>query len=320
MRVRTLALWKKYKLVWMILLGWSIVGAFVLLFLGYSVLDLRGGLPRIDALYTEKIDMTNVEEIALQAEGIKVELAESYHVKELTVQFYGTDYRGQRLAWQNDQGKLLLTYQPYPVTANVYGIHQEPEIVLRLIVPTKDYRQIAVTGNWLVGEFYQTKADLLRLEINHGRIFVGDGVLQRLQIETADSEVELRENQIVQLNLYNQRGNSLVSDNRIHYWQYDGPWGDLTVWNKEIKGNWQLAGKWGQIMVATGKQPDNLLLDLQTQKGMITLGYDDKLWEILMKESLVKNQLRGMVGQGENILNIDNAQGSIVLRQEKHRL
>ena len=189
MRLRTLQWWKKYKLVWLALLGWTIMGAAALIFLGYSVFDWRGGLPKIDPLYEEKVELQAVEEIVVQAEGIRVEMAESYHVRDLTIQLYGKDYGGQQVAYQEQEGKLYVYYQPYPITANAYGYHQEPEVVMRLLFPTEQYRKITVEGNWLVGEFRQMETELLNLQIAHGSIFLSDSHLDRLEIETTDSMV-----------------------------------------------------------------------------------------------------------------------------------
>ena len=318
-RLRTLRWWKKYKLVWLALLGWTIMGAAALFFLGYNVLDLRGGLPKIEPLYEEKVELAAVEEIVVQAEGVRLEMAESYHVRDLTIQLYGADYQGQEVAYQEDEGKLYLYYQPYPITANAYGYHQEPEVVLRLLFPADQYRLITVQGNWLVGEFRQMATELLDLQIAHGSIFVVDSTLDRLQIATTDSEVNLQDNQIIQFKLDNLAGESILYNNEITYWLYNSLWGNLDSWSKKIKGNWQLSCRWGDISLATKKQPDNLLLDIWSKRGVIEVGYDKDAWKNIMDTPCQEGHLQAKIGQGKNILTIENREGKTSLAQDKKR-
>ena len=319
MRLRTLRWWKKYKLVWLALLGWTVMGAAAVFLLGYNVLDLRGGLPKVEALYEEKVTLQDVAEIVVEAEGIRLEMAESYHVRDLTIQLYGEDYGGQSVAYQEQDGKLHVYYQPYPITANAYGYHQTPKIVLRLLFPSEQYRQITVKGNWLAGEFRQIETELLDLQIAHGSILLEESSLDRLQIETTDSTVNLQDNKIIQFKLDNLAGESILYGNEIDYWLYDTLWGNLDVWSKNIKGNWQLHGRWGDIMVATKKQPNNLLLDVWSKKGVVEVGYNKDAWEDIMTNSWQDGHLQAKIGQGHNILMIENNEGKINLSRDKKR-
>ena len=49
MRLRTLRIWKRLKPLWLLLIGWAICSGVILFLLGYSLFDVRGGLPKVEA-------------------------------------------------------------------------------------------------------------------------------------------------------------------------------------------------------------------------------------------------------------------------------
>lgn len=64
----------------------------MMILLGYSLFDLRGSLPKIDAASSQTISADGVQAIDIHAEGVAVEVGSSYDIGQIQVQLYGTGY------------------------------------------------------------------------------------------------------------------------------------------------------------------------------------------------------------------------------------
>lgn len=135
MRLQILRIWKRFKPLWLLLLGWALFSAVMLVLVGYHLFDWRGGLPKVDVASSQTIVIDDVREIDIHAEGVTVEIGSSYDIRQIQVQLYGTGYVNQRASWQTDDaGKLTIKLDRYPVTANAYGSRYEDELTMRILL------------------------------------------------------------------------------------------------------------------------------------------------------------------------------------------
>ena len=81
----------------------------------------------------------------------------------------------------------------------------------------------------------------------------------------------------------------------------------------KIKGIGELSSEWGDIHVGTKKWTDNLLLDLHTDRGVLTASSKRKPWKKRIPTALTEQDLLLLEGRGENILSVNSAEGNITL-------
>ena len=63
MRLRTLRIWKKGKPVWISLLVWAAISVVMLVWIGSSLMDYRGNLPKIQPSYTNQMVAKDIKNL-----------------------------------------------------------------------------------------------------------------------------------------------------------------------------------------------------------------------------------------------------------------
>ncbi len=318
MRLRTLRMWKRFKPVAFLLIGWAVFSALMLFLLGYNLFDHRGGLPKVEVAHSQTIEvdeLSDVKAIDIFAEGATVEVAASPDIKEIQVQLYGPGYMNQRSTWQLDEeGRLALKLDRYPITANAYGSRYEDELTMRVLLPKRSYDEIHVSGDRMHAAFYQCRGKQLTADVAYGSIYLYKADLQRAELISDTSDISVERSRIHYLNIENQSGDTHLLDNKLCYWNYYSKSGDLEALTSKILGVWELKSQRGDIHVGTRKWPyTDLLLDLYTEKGNVTASSKKKPWKKTIPEALTEHELLLMEGHGENMLYIDSVSGDIIL-------
>ncbi len=314
MRLRTLRIWKRWKPLWLFLLGWAVFSAVMLVLVGYHLFDWRGGLPKVDVASSQTIAAEDVRTIAIRAEGVTVEVGSSYDIRQIQVQLYGTGYVNQKASWQMDEtGGLTIRLDRYPITANAYGSRYEDELTMRILLPKKSYDEISIEGDRLHAAFYQCKGKQLTADVAYGTIALQKADLQRADLYSNTSTIDIQRSRIQYLNIENINGDTNLLDNQLRYWRYDSKTGDLNALVRKIQGIWELNSRWGDIYVGTKKWHTNLLLDLHSDTGTVTASSKKKPWKKTIPEALTDHDLLLLEGRGENMLLINSETGDITL-------
>lgn len=314
MRLRTLRIWKCWKPLWLFLLGWAVFSAVMLVLVGYHLFDWRGGLPKVDVASSQTIAAEDVRTIAIRAEGVTVEVGSSYDIRQIQVQLYGTGYVNQKASWQMDEtGGLTIRLDRYPITANAYGSRYEDELTMRILLPKKSYDEISIEGDRLHAAFYQCKGKQLTADVAYGTIALQKADLQRADLYSNTSTIDIQRSRIQYLNIENINGDTNLLDNQLRYWRYDSKTGDLNALVRKIQGIWELNSRWGDIYVGTKKWHTNLLLDLHSDTGTVTASSKKKPWKKTIPEALTDHDLLLLEGRGENMLLINSETGDITL-------
>lgn len=314
MRLRTLRIWKRLKPLWLLLLGWAVVSAVLLALVGYQLFDWRGGLPRVDVASSQTIDAEGVRAVELHAEGVTVEVGSSYDVRQIQVQLYGTGYVNQRAVWQlDDDGRLTVKLDRYPVTANAYGSRYADELTMRVLLPKKSYDEISVIGDRLHAVFSQCKGKQLTARVAYGSIGLQKADVQRADLYSNTSAIDIGRSRIQYLNIENLSGDTALLDSQVGYWRYVSKSGDLDARMRKIQGIWELQSRWGDIHVGIKKWRDNVLLDLHSDDGTVTASSKKKPWKKTIPAALTEHDLLLLEGRGENMLLIDSEAGDITL-------
>lgn len=320
MRLRTLRIWKRFKPLWLFLLGWAAVSVVMLILLGHSLFDVRGGLPKVDVAYSQTIAEPDIRAIDIQAEGITVEVAASYDIRQLQVQLYGTGYINQKVAWQvDDAGVINLRLADYPITANAYGSRYEDDITMRVLLPQKSYDRISIQGQRLHAAFWQCKTKLLRADVAYGSIDLQKARLQQAALISNTSNISIAHSTIHYLNISNLAGDTMLLDNKLRYWKYDSERGNLEALTKKLCGIWELNSERGDIHIGTKKwyqttlgQTD-LLINLHSDTGIVTASSKKKPWKKAIKQALSEHDLHLLEGSGQNMLLVTSEDGNITL-------
>lgn len=318
MRLKTLKTWKLFKPAVFLLIGWAVFSALMLFLFGSHLFDFRGGLPEAEIKTSQTIDKEHtkaVKTIEIFAEGASVEVASAVDAKEIEIQLYGPGYMQQRATWDvTDNGHLVLKLDRYPITANAYGTRYEDELTMRVILPKRSYDAITVSGNRMNVAFYQCRGKEITADVAYGSIYVHKADLQRMNLVSDTSDISIERSRIHYLNIENQSGNTSLLDNKLKYWNYYSKSGNLDALTSRITGVWELESCKGDIHVGTRKwQHTNLLLDLHTDKGIITASSKKKPWKKTIPEVLTEHNLLLLEGRGENMLYIDSEAGDITL-------
>ena len=315
MRLRTLRIWKRFKPVGFLLIGWTLFSALLLVLFGYQLLDVRGGLPKVQVASSQTIEADGVKSIELLAEGATVEVAASADVKKIQVQLYGPGYMNQRVSWKMEEdGRLTVKLDRYPITANAYGSRYEDELTMRVLLPKRSYDVIAVSGERTNAAFYQCRGKQLNANVAYGSISVYKADLQRANLVSNTSDISVERSRIHYLNIENIAGDTNLLDNTMQYWKYYSVSGNLDARTSQICGIWELESLRGNIHVGTRKwQHTNLLLDFHTDQGTITASSKKKPWKNTIPEALTPHDLLLLEGHGEHMLCINSKSGDIVL-------
>lgn len=318
MRLKTLRMWKQFKPVAFLLAGWALFSALMLFLLGYHLFDFRGGLPDAEIKASQTVDIEEMEDvraIEISAEGASVEVAASSDIKEIQIQLYGPGYMYQRASWDlNDEGRLVISLDRYPITANAYGSRYEDELTMRILLPKRSYDEITVSGKRMNAAFYQCRGKQLYADVAYGSIYIYKADMQRANLISDTSDISVERSRIHYLNIENQTGNTSLLDNKMKYWNYYSKSGKLEALTSKISGVWELKSLRGDIHVGTRKwQHTNLLLDLHSDKGTVTASSKKKPWKKTIPEVLTDHELLLLEGKGENMLYVNSVEGDIIL-------
>ena len=312
MRLRTLRIWKRLKPLWLLLAGWAVVSAVMLLLWGNFMLDLRAGLPKVDVATSRTVDAEEVQEVHILAEGATVEVGSSYDVREITVQLYGPGYVNQNASWTMDEnGALTIQLDRYPVLGNAYGGRYEDDLTMRVLLPKKSYRELSVAGKRLHAAFYGCKAMQMTADVAYGSILVQKADAQRAKMTANTSDVDIIRSRIHQLAVDNRSGNTTLYDNRVRVWNYASQSGSLEVLTGRLDGIWELASEDGDIHVGTRRWNRNLMLDLHTDAGTLDVQCKKKPWKKTIPAAMTGQNLQLLEGRGEHMLVIDSKTGDI---------
>lgn len=318
MRLRTLRMWKFFKPAAFLLIGWAVFSALMLFLLGYNLMDHRGGLPKVEIAASQTIDVDEISDVKIIdifAEGASVEVAASPDIKEIQLQLYGPGYMKQRTSWQmEDDGRLILKLDRYPIVANAHGTRYEDELTMRVLLPKRSYNEINVSGDRMNAAFYQCRGKQLNADVAYGSIYVYKADIQRANLISDTSDISIERSRIHYLNIENQSGDTSLLDNDLRYWNYYSKSGDLEALTSKILGVWELESQRGDIHVGTRKwQYTNLLLDLHSDEGTVAASSKKKPWKKTIPEALTEHDLLLMEGHGENMLYINSVSGDITL-------
>lgn len=314
MRLRTLRIWKRLKPLWLLLMGWAAASVVMMILLGYSLFDLRGGLPKIDAASSQTISADGVQAIDIHAEGVAVEVGSSYDIGQIQVQLYGTGYVNQKAIWQlDDNGALSIRLDTYPVIANAYGDRYAANLTMRILLPKRSYDEIKISGKRLDAAFYQCKSKQLTADVAYGSILLHKADLQKADLISNTSDITINRSRIHYLNIANQAGNTNLLDNQLRYWNYDSRSGDLTALTSQIKGIWELNSERGDMYIGTKKWRQNLWLKLHSDTGTVTASSKKKPWKKTIPAALTEHDLQLIEGRGENMLLVYSEEGNITL-------
>ncbi len=314
MRLRSLRIWKRGKPLWLFLIGWAIFGALLLLCLGYSIYDLRGGLPRVDVCASQTIDADDVRALSFQAEGVTLEVASAGDAHKITVQLYGEGYVNQHAVWNLDEdGLLTIRLDRYPVTANAYGARAEDTLTMRVLLPMRTYESLTVVGDRLHAGLYRCRSRNLDARVTYGSIKLDHTTLQRATLWGRTSAIDVERSRIQRLRIENETGDTRLFDNKLRYWSYTGGSGDLEALARSVAGIWELESDKGDIHVGVRRWNRNLLLDLESAQGTVTASSNKKPWRKTIPAALTRHGLQLMEGRGENMLLAESASGDITL-------
>ena len=322
MRLRTLTLWKKGKPIWLGILGWACISVVMLILWGYSIMDFRGGLPDVEVASSQTIEIDKkypVKTIDIHAEGVKVEIGSSYDIKDIQIQLYGKDYINQKASWTlNDNGNLSVRLDPYPIIANAYGHRAEDTLIMRILLPTKSYDAVTIHGNRLNSALYQCKAKQLTVSTAYGAIALYGSEFQRATLISDTSDIAVERSRIHHLDIQNASGDTRLFDNQLRYIRYVGISGGFEAFTNKINGIWELSSNSGDIYVGTRKWHQNLLLQLESEKGTVLASGNTKPWDEKIPEALTEHRLILLEGRGENMLCAVSEIGNITLDTVKY--
>ncbi len=317
MRLRTLTIWRKLKPLWLAVAVWACISVAMLVLLGYSIMDFRGGLSDVEIASSQTIEISKkhpVKTIDIHAEGVKIEIGSSYDIKDIQIQLYGKDYVNQKASWTlNEDGKLTIGLDPYPVIANAYGYRYDDTLVMRILLPTKSYDAITVHGKRLNTALYQCKAKQLTVNTSYGDIALYNTDFQRAQLASETADVYIERSRIHHLEIQNLSGNTKLFDNQFRYVGYCSTSGTFKALTDKIKGIWELSSDRGDIYVGTRKWHENLLLQLYSKTGTVAAYSKTKPWKETLPEALTEHELILLEGRGENMLCVTSASGDIML-------
>ena len=320
MRVRTLRIWKKGKPVWIFLLFWAVCSAVMLFLFGYSLFDLRGGLPKEEILMSQKIEIPaeEVQSVSVKAEGVHLEIGSSSDIRGFKVQMYGPGYINQKANWKLDkQGCLHISLAEYPITANAYGDRYPDNVTMRVLLPKKSYNCISVFGDRLHVDLVQCRGKKLISEVAYGSLVMRKADLQRAELSSNTADISVERSRIHYLTVKNQKGNTRVFDTKTEFCNCYNDRGDLEVITGNLKGIRELSSNKGDIHIGTKKWDQHLLVQLHTNSGKVTASSKKKPWKKTIPEAIRKNELILMEGRGENMLLVTSESGDIKLDSVK---
>lgn len=314
MRLRTLRIWKRLKPLGVLLAGWAVISAVILLMWGYHMLDLRAGLPKVDVATSRTIDAEPVQEVHILAEGATVEVGSSYDIREVTVQLYGPGYINQKTSWTIDEnGSLTIRLDRYPVLGNAYGGRYEDDLTMRVLLPKKSYRMLEIEGERLHTSLYGCKAMKLCAAVEYGNIQLQKADVQCANLEGNTSDITIIRSRVQQLCVNTISGDTTLYDNQIRVWEYASQSGNLDVQTGQLDGIWNIVNEEGDIHIGTRRWNRNLMLDLHSDSGKVNVQSKKKPWKKTIPAALTEHDLQLLEGRGEHMLLVESRTGDIYL-------
>lgn len=321
MRIRTLSIWKRFRPLWLALIGWLCCSVIMVCIFGYHLLDLRGGLPKVDICREQSVE-TDIPITALRVhtDGIGVEIAAAADIRKPVIQLYGSGYINQRATWTvEEDGTLCIALDPYPVTANVYGARNDADaLMMRILLPGKSYDRISVEGNRLNTLVYGLRAKELRQNLRHGSMQLQFAKLQTAELTGQDVDISVERCNIRYMITENDTGSTSLLGNTLPVWQFRGDSGDVQILTKNLKVIWDISTVSGDITIGTKTWSqellqNNLLLQLHSDNGLVKAASEKKPWKKLLQSSCKDHELILLQGIGSHIVKVETAEGNIVL-------
>lgn len=316
MRVRTLRIWKKGKPLWLFLFFWAVMSVIMLFLFGYSLFDLRGGLPKADILQSQEIAVEpgEVRSVSIKAEGVHLEVGSSYDIRDFEVQLYGPGYINQEANWKLDRkGCLHISLADYPITANAFGNRYPDNVTMRVLLPKKSYDAIAVSGNRLHVDLMQCRGKNFVSDVAYGSLLMKKADLQQAEFYSNTADISIERSRIHYLTVDNEKGDTKLFDTKTAYCKCYSNKGDTEVLTGKIKGIVELVSKKGDIHVGTKKWDQNLLINLASERGKVSASSKKKPWKKTIPDAIKKHELILLEGRGENMLLVKSEAGNIKL-------
>lgn len=311
MRLRTLKIWHKTKKIWLALAVWAVVSVLILACLAWSFMDYNGGLGRVHSAYQTELKGEEVKRISIAASGVGVEVAGSVDADKVRVYLYGDSYAGQAVRLYQRGDTVYVHLADDPPAAGNFGYSAGDDLTLRVIVPKRNYAEIAVQTQRAALSLSNLRCDLLQVMAPNGSVHLKDLDLKQAEVDSGSAPVEVRDSHINALMLRSTSGAVTVSRSQFKYWQYHNDSGDLLVQQKNIKGVWQLESAAGDITIRTSRTPYDLLSKLTSARGSVAVDYSKYGWDELLEARLEGNALEGCIGEGRQMLFVSTDKGAI---------
>lgn len=321
MRIRTISIWKRLKPLWLFLIGWAVCSVIMMGIFGYRLQDVRAGLPKEEIKSVQEIATEEtIRQIVIETNGIGLEVAASSDIRKPVIQLYGSGYINQRATWQMDDGGILhIALDPYPVTANVYGARGEQDaLVMRVLMPKQSYDNLQIKGSRLNALVYRFRGKQLQMDVTHGSATIQFSRFQTGDLWAKDADLTLERSRIRYLNTAVDTGKTYCMGNELPVWKHTGGTGSVEVLTKNLCAVWDLQTVAGDISIGTkqwsqGLLSYNLLLELRSEKGMVTASSNKKYWKKHLAKVISEKELIMLEGFGDNILKVKTEQGNIEL-------
>ncbi len=311
MRLRTLVIWHKFKKLWLALLGWAVLSVLMLAFLAWSVNDYNGGLGRIQPAYQLALEGEDIQRLAIEASGVRLEIAGSVDNGKVRAYLYGADYAGQSVRLYQQGDTVYVRLAENPPTAGNFGYAGSADLTLRIVVPKQNYASIDLQTGRADVRLTNLRSDLLCVRSESGSVQLDKLDLKQAKIESQSAQIVLDNSSIHDLTLVNETGETTLIRTQLRHWHYSGGSGDLFVRQKTIKGGWQLEAAAGNITVQTSRTPYDLLCELKSARGSVHIGYSKYDWDELTAARLDQQAFQGCIGEGRHMLLIETDKGQI---------
>ena len=187
---------------------------------------------------------------------------------------------------------------------------------LRIVVPKRDYAQIQLTLPETETRLINLRGDLLTAEMTSGRLQMDKLDLKEAEVNSQTADVAVKDCAINSFQLASARGDTTVARSNLRYFTYDAGSGDLLIQHKTIDGIWQLASDAGDITVRTRRTPYNLLAELSSDRGQVSITYAKYDWDELIAQRAQPRYFQGIVGEGSRMLLAKSVKGNILVEQQ----
>lgn len=304
MRLRTLKIWHRYKIIWLSLLGWAAISVVMLLVLGWAVSDYDGNLGHIKAAASWEMKAKDIQQLTITATGLRVEIAGSSDSRKIKAYLYGEGYAGEQVRLYREGEMAYVELAENPPVSN-------EQLTLRIIVPKREYAQLNLILPRAKVRVSHLRSDQLVLKMDAGSLQMDELDIKQAKVTVDLVQTLIKDCSINDLTLINHGGDTTVSRSQLRHWHYDGGSGDLLVQQKTVKGVWQLQAATGNITIQTSRTPYNLLCELISHRGQVAIDYQKYDWDELIETGQAPQYFQGIIGEGSQMLLVETDKGDI---------